>query len=281
MAVLLLTGAGCLMIEPLRSTLDYGQVNAALMALVVADVLLFRRFRGVGVGVAAAIKLSPLFFVVLFIAGRDWPAVRRAISTFVALTGAIWLVDPRISTDYWLHRVFNMSRPGNPAFVGNQSILGALHRLPLPNDVVLALWALVSVLATVAVVLVARQALQRDARIVALVVVALGALLISPISWSHHWVWICLVPAMALAGSYRRLPWGRVARTVPWLLVTVGVLGPYWWGLHGPIGSLTDDGLVIGGLIVLVVWTIAVVTSRSEKFSHSPLELNAVAGALV
>jgi len=259
--VLLLACAGCLLVEPARSTLDYGQVNAMLFALVVADVLLARRYRGVGVGVAAAIKLTPLFFVVFFVLDRDWPAVRRMVSTFAVLVGGMWLLFPRVSTDYWFHQVFNMSRPGNVAFVGNQSLLGTLHRLPIPAGDVLGLWALASALVVAGVVLIAHHALRHDARVVALFTVALGALLISPISWSHHWIWICLVPTLGMVGAFRPLAWPLTARVAPWSLVAVGVLGPYWWGLHGPAGTVANDGLVVAGLAVLAVWAV-VVASR-------------------
>jgi alpha-1,2-mannosyltransferase len=262
--VLLLTCAGCLLLEPARSTLDYGQVNAVLFALVVADVLVARRYRGVGVGIAAAIKLTPLFFVVFFVLDRDWPAVRRMAATFAVLVGGTWLLFPRVSTDYWFHQVFNMSRPGNVAFVGNQSLLGALHRLPIPAGDVLALWALGCALVVAAVVLIARHALRHGARVVALFTVALGGLLISPISWSHHWIWICLVPALGMVGAFRQLAWPLTARIVPWCLVAVGVLGTYWWGLQGPAGTLANDGLVAAGLAVLAVWAV-VVTSQDLR----------------
>ena len=64
--------------QPFRSTLDFGQVNAFLMVLVAVDCLVVRdrRYRGVLVGLAAAIKLTPAIFVLYFLLRRDWRRVR-------------------------------------------------------------------------------------------------------------------------------------------------------------------------------------------------------------
>ena len=62
-----------LFLEPVRNTLNYGQVNVALMALVAADCLAAapRWPRGALVGLAAAVKLTPAAFVLFFLLRRD------------------------------------------------------------------------------------------------------------------------------------------------------------------------------------------------------------------
>ena len=53
--------------EPVRETITFGQVNTLLLTLVAADVLFGlgrgRRWAGVGIGLATAIKLSPGVFI--------------------------------------------------------------------------------------------------------------------------------------------------------------------------------------------------------------------------
>jgi alpha-1,2-mannosyltransferase len=261
-ALVVATGIEAVILEPLRSTLDYGQVNAVLMALVVADLLLATRWRGVGVGLAAAVKLTPLVFVVLLVVDRDWPALRRCVVTFGLAVGAAALLAPGPSAHFWLHQALDVSKPGNLAFVGNQSLRGLLARLGAPGGAATAAWVVLSAGVLGAVVVVDRRALRAGAREVALVATALGGLLVSPISWSHHWIWICLVPALALGRADERLGWPRWARRLPWLLVALAVAAPWWWGLRGAPGQVAGDSLVVGGLAVLGGWAWA--SARGE-----------------
>ena len=53
-----------ILLEPARSGLNYGQIEFVLMFLVVADLLVVPPpFRGIAIGIAAAIKLTPLIFI--------------------------------------------------------------------------------------------------------------------------------------------------------------------------------------------------------------------------
>ena len=76
-------------VEPIRTTLGYGQVNTLLMFLVVADLLgRRRRFppRGSLIGLATAVKLTPALFAVFTLAHGRWRVTLRAFLTFLALT---------------------------------------------------------------------------------------------------------------------------------------------------------------------------------------------------
>jgi alpha-1,2-mannosyltransferase len=180
--------------EPVRSTLLFGQVNLVLMGLVAADCLLPRtRYpRGLLIGVAAAVKLTPAVFVLFFLARRQYPPVVTAAVTFACVTGLGMLLAPADSVAYWHVTIFDPSRIGGAAFATNQSLRGALTRLGLGQDVWLVLAAAVLVLAWHG----ARRAHRLGDPVVALLVVAAAGLLVSPVSWSHHWVWI--VPAVAV-----------------------------------------------------------------------------------
>ncbi len=76
------TGAcvSCIALEPARSATDYGQIELVLMVIVIADLLTASRYRGIGTGLAAAVKLTPLAFVIVLAVSRDTRSVIRAVS---------------------------------------------------------------------------------------------------------------------------------------------------------------------------------------------------------
>jgi alpha-1,2-mannosyltransferase len=113
-------------LEPVRATLNFGQVNIALMALVAADCLHPepRWPRGALVGLAAAVKLTPMAFILLFLIRNDRRAASTAAVWIGAVTGTGIILDWHDSVRYWTSVVINTSRPGSPAFVSNQAISG-------------------------------------------------------------------------------------------------------------------------------------------------------------
>jgi peptidoglycan/LPS O-acetylase OafA/YrhL len=196
--------------EPVRYTLGLGQINALLMALVALDCLAGgRRWpRGVLVGLAAAIKLTPAVFVLWFLVRRDWRSALRAGVSFGVVTGLTFLLDPYDSVRYWTNAVLDPGRIGQPGAGDNQSIMGQLARFGLgglPRELMwLALVAGVLWLTVLGV----RRALAAGQVVLGLSLVGLAGLLCSPVSWSHHWVW--LVPLLfslgVLAVRTRSLP---------------------------------------------------------------------------
>ena len=84
--------AAGLLLEPVYHTLLQGQINLILLALVLADVWRVSRNRpaGIGVGIAAAIKLTPAIFVLLFLlAKRPRAALTAADHLHRVRTGRI------------------------------------------------------------------------------------------------------------------------------------------------------------------------------------------------
>ncbi|MGN6175207.1 MAG: glycosyltransferase 87 family protein [Streptosporangiaceae bacterium] len=220
-----------LFLEPVRNTLAYGQVNVVLMALVALDCLLDspRWPRGTLVGLAAAVKLTPAAFVLFFLLRRDHRAAATAALSFLAVTGAGFLLAWHDSTRYWTSTVFDPGRIGSPAYAGNQCIQAVLARAGLDPRAPAgaAVWLALSI----AVLMVAcrgmRRAFAASENSWALSLNALAALLISPISWSHHWVW-CAPAILTLAII------GRQSRTrLPLLAAVTGLLvfgaAPQWW----------------------------------------------------
>ena len=186
-------------LEPVRSTLSFGQVNLVLMGLVAVDCLSPRtRYpRGLLVGIAAAVKLTPAIFVLYFLARRQYQAAVTTVVTFVCVTGFGMLVAPANSLAYWYSTIFDPDRIGGAAFATNQTVRAALTRLGLPGGLWLPLVAVVLLVAW-------RGARRATEPVVALLLVAAAGLLASPVSWSHHWVWI--VPALAVLTTRVAVP---------------------------------------------------------------------------
>ncbi len=64
--------------EPMRETVNFGQVNTLLLFLVAVDLLFLvsrgSRWAGVGIGLATSIKLTPGIFIVYLLVTRRWRA---------------------------------------------------------------------------------------------------------------------------------------------------------------------------------------------------------------
>ena len=183
--------------EPLRDTFSFGQVNLLLLALVLVDAWLLatgrERWAGAGIGLAAAVKLTPAIFIGLLLLARRGRAA--AVATVVALTatGFAALVAPDASRFYWTDALWDTSRVGRLDYVSNQSLQGILARL---GETDRALWA-VAVLLTLGVWAVrARRAVAAGDWAAAFALTGLTACLVSPITWVHHLVW--LLPSFAV-----------------------------------------------------------------------------------
>jgi len=227
-----------LALEPVRNTLAYGQVNIVLMALVAADCLApsARWPRGSLVGLAAAIKLTPAAFVLFFLLRRDWRAAGVAAASFVAATGVGFLLDWHDSVQYWTSTVFNASRVGGLPYAANQSVVGVLTRLGITHPALSAVWLVVAVAVVGAAWLGMRRAFAASQDCLAMSLNALAALLISPISWSHQWVW-CVPALVALAAAgLRHRARGPLAAMAAGIVIFA--VGPQWWFPRGHLREL-------------------------------------------
>lgn len=205
--------------EPVRATLWDGQINLVLMALVVTDVLVLGRTRWCGLltGVATAVKLTPGIVVVYLLATGRYRAAATAATGFVAATGLGWIVRPSDSHDFWFHNLTKLSGIGDQAKSSNLAgvLLRADHGAPK------AVWLLLAVAVAVAGLAMARRVSLGGDEGFALGIVGVTGCLISPVTWTHHWVWV--IPW--LAGLYRSpLTKDRAGRTVFGIVVAVIVL---------------------------------------------------------
>ncbi|WP_333773799.1 glycosyltransferase 87 family protein [Streptomyces sp. IBSBF 3136] len=243
--------------EPVWTTVRYGQVNLLLAALVLGDLARgpagrCGRWAGAGLGLAAAIKLTPALFPAFLLAtgvaarvgGRGGPWLRHARGAATAFAGATLLAAAALPYDswrYWTDIAFRPDRAGYPEATANQALRGVLARLshtPDPGALWLAVVAVVAVLGLA----VAVAAELRDARAWAVCACAVTALLISPVSWTHHWVWC--VPVVLLLWTR-----GRRAAAVGTALVFCSYVP--WWVPHGtgrPELRLTGPQLALSAL---------------------------------
>jgi alpha-1,2-mannosyltransferase len=208
-----------LLMEPVRETLSYGQINILLMALVLADCLTKkpRWPRGALVGLAAAIKLTPAAFVLFFLIRRDYRSTLTAVVSFLAATAVGFAVSFDNSVRYWSTVLFDTDRIGHPQFAGNQSLLAVLVRFGLQSPGRSAVWLIGAGVVVVVAVIAIRRASTAGRPMFALCLNALAILVISPVSWSHHWVWV--VPLLMVCHS----GWLRVGG------LAIFLAAPHWW----------------------------------------------------
>ncbi|MER5863745.1 glycosyltransferase 87 family protein [Kitasatospora sp. NPDC002040] len=227
-AVLLATGAG-VFLEPVYLTLQYGQINLVIACLVLWDLTHDHRFKGVGIGIAIGIKLTPgIFTVYLLLTGRIRAAVVSGVTFLVtAAIGAVAL--PGATYGFWTHYLWDSTRVGRIEIVDNQSLRGAVARLlhtvqpGLPAVVVAGL----ALVAGLVVAVRCYRLGDRRAEAWGVLCTALTALLISPISWTHHWIWcvpLLVLLAAEATGRSRGLPY-RTALA----LVALAFLGRAMW----------------------------------------------------
>ncbi len=283
-----------LAVEPIRTTLGYGQVNTLLMALVVADLLpdrpprpgeqRERRLlpRGTLIGLAAAIKLTPALFVVLaFLIGRRRLAVTAMLSfaVFTAI-GAIVLFDETVAFFGGLSS--GDTRTASPLYAGNQSLLGVFFRLGDSSRTTtligLGMAGLVALLGTV----VAAHWWRQQEKVFAVALVGLCTNLASPLSWTHHYVWILpMAVAVVMRTGLPRWVRGVAGFWVVWVCacLPLAVL-PYGGGRERSFTLLqqlvANLGPIVGVLLVVgLAWQL-VATSRPRSVASLPP--NAVGG---
>jgi len=288
--------------EPVQQTLALGQVNLLLMLLVVADLLTAgagagrtRWWHGIGIGIAAGVKLTPLIFIPYLVLVRRYRQAAVATVTFVATVVLGYAVLPRDSGRYWVHGlVFNANRIVFLGTRGNQSLRGVLTRLAGSVTAGTAPWFAVAALVLVIGLAAAALLYRAGHPVPGMVACALTGLLVSPLSWDHHWVWVA--PGLALLvhlgaqarGAVRAWWWAAAAVLFGvfaawpqfWDLAQAGLTpaGLLWYGpatyfargdqpwyhefhWHG-LQILAGNSLVLAGLVALAALVVAAVRVR-------------------
>ncbi|GLW88407.1 membrane protein [Actinokineospora globicatena] len=192
-----------LALEPVWRTLGLGQVNLLLVAMVMADVLLLRGRKGSGVliGIAAAVKLTPLIFIAHLALTRRWADAARATATFLALNLAAAVVLPLDTLWFWTKALIDGNDATTNSWIGNQSLNGIFQRLTGEDRGALFLYATTAVIAVGLAAVVVRRLYRQGDDLGALLVTAVTGLLVSPVSWTHHWVWVVPLVGYLVAKS--------------------------------------------------------------------------------
>ncbi|WP_078978661.1 glycosyltransferase 87 family protein [Embleya scabrispora] len=213
------TFAVVLWLEPVEWTLVWGQINLLLLALIVLDLALpdDRRYKGIGVGVAAGLKLTPAIFVVYLLITRRFRAAAVASGAFVGTVLVGLVAAPSASAYYWANLVSISGKVNSKLSVGtlnNQSVQGMFTRMLGDGGAATGLWLLLCLVIGALGLLAAARASLYGNELVGVVVTGGLSLFVSPISWSHHWVWV--VPVFVLL-THTALTRAR----------------PLWWWLTG------------------------------------------------
>ena len=245
--------------EPLRSTFDYGQINVVLVLAVLWAVQSSRWWlSGLLVGLAAGVKLTPAVAGLYFVGVRRWGVAVFSAVVFAATIGVSALVVGEQARYYFTDLLGDASRVGPIGTSFNQSWRGAISRI-VGHDAGYGPAVLLALALTAVLAVLAWRAVGTGDRLGGILIVQLFGLLLSPISWTHHWVWLIPLMIWLLHGPLRDslgarvLGWGWLALTligVPWLLSfaqpTIWEIGRPWqlaWaGLVYPVATVLTLG---------------------------------------
>ncbi len=257
-------------LEPFTQSVGFAQVNTAMMALVMIDVAAPPSWKGRGVasGLAAAIKLTPAIAVLIFLLRRQWRSAITMVATSITVTLLSWVISPGESTRFFFDAMWDPQRAGDAYYTSNQNLKGFVARA-LPENTWSIAWAITVALALVAAVWLclriqaaatsvvtshsasdaavaapsavatspASPALPENLAtlLTAAVIMTLG-LLVSPITWSHHWVWglASVVALIAVALRLKSAPLAALALVQGALFI----MAPHWWFSHGQVNEL-------------------------------------------
>lgn len=217
-AVSLLVAAplSALVLQPVGVHLALGQVGLFLAAPAVFDILCVRDQRGRGVltGITAALKIYPVVYFAIFALRREWRAFGNAVGAMVATTALAWVVFPSYSATYFFHRLLGGSELRHYWHVkhwisSSSSLYTLFFRQPFTGSAPERDLGLALCVAAIALGIYAAWRQLREGReVAALLCVALGSTIGSPVAWDHYFIWVVLVPFVLVEAG--PLPWWRI-----------------------------------------------------------------------
>jgi alpha-1,2-mannosyltransferase len=274
-ALVLLIPAGLL--DPIRQTMMLGQLNLVLALMVVADMTLELKLpRGVLVGLAAAIKLTPIILIPYLFMTRQARAGWRSLGVFAAAAALAAAVSPHASSLYWTHDIGEPSRAGWLAWIGNQGVVGVVDRLVAHQLTTVSEFALIALVGAIGLG-IAALAFRQSSPVLGFLVVEATESLASPVSWSHHFIWIVLLIGWLALGT------DRPAYGEWWSLAVAAFFwaGPVWWVNHGSGHNYAGRGWLIplsdSYFFLLVGFVVAAAVLAAHRRSAS-LRRSAVEG---
>lgn len=286
LVVLSLPFAGLLLwCEPIRETMAFGQVNIALMALVLVDMALPDSFRGKGIltGIAAGIKLTPAFFLLYFLVSKRY---RATLVSFLSLVGTVvlgFLVLPHDSKTFWTGAFFDPTRVGVPENPSNESLRGMFARSIGLGGGKMILWFLAAAVLGLGCLWLARKLSFGGQELLAVSLCGLATTLVSPYSWVHHWVWWGALVIWLIDASLRRWAVGAwIALVLTIVVVSGGILSDLGstessiltlpsWGHLGVVYHNAYIWLTVVAFVVVALFLRKLTASRENESSSAAL----------
>lgn len=274
---LTLTGL-MLLSAPFRDTMWFGQINILILG---ACYLAFVRYKSmtpfaVAVGICAGIKLTPIALLILPFALQKWRPVFVGIATFLG-TQIIGLAFQTQNTlDYWLDVVQDPSRVGNVGYIDNVSLRGLLERLNAPS----MLWFLMALAIGISFILLLRKLQNQVQPVVMLGIASACPLVLSPVSWSHHWVWLPVVSfawVVVSLGLSRNMRWVMLgALSLTYVILAIGAKKIVAFSGYYPDGILPLWCYILPAVPVLtqlLCLVVALLSAKKSMDSQSVLQL--------
>jgi alpha-1,2-mannosyltransferase len=257
-------------LEPIRANFEFGQINVVLMTLVIADCVPRRTPwpRGILVGLAIALKLTPAVFLLYFALRRDTRALVVAGASAAVATLAGFVFAWRDSWEYWTDTVRKTDRIGTATLNTNQNIAGTLARLGLGEGERFVLWTLLCFVVLGVTIWAARRLLRAGEPTLALICVAMFGLVVSPVSWSHHWVWALptVLVCTVVAARRRHVLLGAVtAAGVALMIWTPITLMPEHHETTASLWRQLAGGSYLWWALAVIVVSGTVATGSAEK----------------
>ncbi|MFC5829693.1 glycosyltransferase 87 family protein [Nonomuraea insulae] len=249
---------------PMQYQVRFGQVGILLTMLCLLDCTIKAPWwpRGVLIGLATAIKLTPgLFIIYLWITGRRAAAAAAGVTTAMLML-IPFVVIPDDTARFWFGALLDSGRVGANNATTNQSIRGMLLRLYLDSGLTSILWTILVTVVGVIGFRAAHLLWSTRQEIAAVSVVGLLTALLSPVGWIHHYTWIILtIAALLQDGTSARRDLGAaslwLAFTIPIPYLGVAVLAAQPTQVPALVlGKIVQDGygLIAVGLVVVTWW---------------------------
>jgi alpha-1,2-mannosyltransferase len=244
-------------LDPVSATLLAGQVNVIVMFAVLMDLTLpdGNRWQGVALGVVAGIKLIPAFFILYLLLTRRFRAAAVAIAAFGATVAVGFVGLTADSARYWGGLFLQSGRVGDPQNVRSQSLRSVVVRWAHTSQGIDPIWIALCVAVVVVALAVGVWAHRREDELLAVCVCASATLLISPITWQHHWVWLLPTLVWLAARAWRS------RSGVLWVALAAAAADfyarPYLWGI--PVDKVADLHLDTRQLVVSSTYAAAAI----------------------
>jgi len=278
LALTTVTWAGMMLIEPVWLNAGFAQVNIVIMGLVILDLVPRKRFlpQGTLIGIAAAIKISPLAMLLFFLLRRDFRAILTTALSALVATGIAALIRWDATVEFFSSVLLGMGTESefgvDSAYQSNSSLKGMIMRWYLTPESLDAhstqaniIWLVLSLATIILGSWFMIALMRRDMLVDAALVNAVIMLLISPVSWSHHWVWLTLLlPVVAWrCATTLGAPVFLSAWVILWTALVLHEPPKWWYGDSIEVHALTfTEKLLVSdfvwlAIVLLIAWAVA------------------------